>query len=266
MINERVVFIEEKRFGNPEGAGHIAYCAGLKAWTLYLNETTGPCDWVAKSQETETFDVTETGSSNWFVNTGESGHNIQYTSFFLACNDCTTSLCAPDKGTCNNNTCVCKEGHHGVNCEFQDPCITLQVDFRQSNFSEIDAGLYEPPQTYELLYDENNTDFDFSGGYDKAIYVGVGKWGSYDDLFILRFTGRRFVIYHYANSFTDIDDVIVDFIEFGMLDFHGYYSDYSELFISQPLDVGTDEDSYSPEGYRYDKLLQISRKRSFSIE
>ena len=119
IIKLLVTYIEERRKGNPGEAGRIAYCKSDKAWELYLDEELGPCNWVARSPETETFDVATTAASNWLTRNPQTKQTIAYSSFHLACNDCIGSeLCPSEHATCEDNVCVCNQDRFGISCEF----------------------------------------------------------------------------------------------------------------------------------------------------
>ena len=87
------------------------------------------CFWLMKSEPTDSFDILESGLSQWYMWDGsvQPGINV-----VVKCNDCG----APgDKESCNYNgecalttRCNCDFGYYGTHCEFKSPCNEIECE------------------------------------------------------------------------------------------------------------------------------------------
>lgn len=129
------------------GRGIFGYCNDIQAWTFRWeiidengNSQSDACDWVAKSSETNTFDILETTLEPWTVR-DESLREVILEKILLACYDCEDGGeeggdedCGGN-GSCSNAVCKCDESFYGVRCEFSSPCKRLALDARYDEFA-----------------------------------------------------------------------------------------------------------------------------------
>ncbi|CAB9498704.1 expressed unknown protein [Seminavis robusta] len=236
--SKRVEYIERR-----SGRAKFAYCDDIEAWTFrwYQAELDDieddPCEWVARSSPTETFDLTETSEGDWFI---QDEHNrvVVLDHFFLACNDCDDNDCN-DRGECENAVCTCESNYTGLNCEFAKPCPTLATDVRHGDF----PGDRDWSSQFKLLRHGNEPVL----SYHRPVYVYFGRNAEFELLF---FTGRRWVASH--NNYLpdvgkDTSNIVLSLIYF-FRNFHAHYSLYRVGFISEPMDIGTENDAVTPIG------------------
>ena len=253
LINQRVSYVEENRKHSRGQIGSIGYCRKEQVWTLYVNGADDPCSWLARSSVTNTFDVTTTTSSNWLTRNEETEQTLEYTSFYLACTDCNLDLCHPNHGTCNGNVCVCDPGRYGVNCEFQNPCPVITLDFRTNSFPLLANGLVDPPTTYALLQNDNGVAL----SYGKPVYVSDESF--FGHFYALLFTGRRYALIMYPEkSRTTNTSALADLLQSSSGPYHSFFDSPAALqrknytywfaYLSDPMDVGTSSDALTPEG------------------
>ncbi|CAB9525077.1 unknown protein [Seminavis robusta] len=243
------------------GKGVLGYCNDINAWTFRVQQNdnkkdSDPCDWIARSSETDTYDITETGRIQWFVRDA-TNHEVVLEPFSLFCFDCSNedaegSDDCGGKGTCSNAVCDCEDGWYGPRCEFVSPCPWITIDARTdkfastrdwaSNYQSIDLGNGSLVEAYHRpVYIHEYSD----GEYDVVMFTG-GRWALTSSV-LLPHAGRI-----PSNALSDVqEDVGSDIGNFFKYFFHaynGYNGNYMVAFLSDYMQVGTQLDSSSPVG------------------
>lgn len=233
------------------GKAVFAYCEKLQAWSFAFAEDghfPDPCvDWVAHSDTSETFDILETTDHEWRVRNMQD-QEITIKHFHLDCMDCDrredfAGECQ-GHGTCRTSdaVCVCEEDRLGSRCEFEPACPILEMDVRFAGFEDE----REWSREFEIFEVDGETVY----AYNLPVYVHEYKPGHFD---LIVFTGRRWMATHtdvlltaglvgiedpqerrrkLANYFTD--------------HFHAYWSDFVASFMTEPMDIGTEQDAATP--------------------
>ena len=138
------------------GKATFGYCEDSGAWTLQWNEsnetTSDPCNWVAMSSPTTSYDITTTASDKWYAM--QSSRTVVLDPFLLECYDCGSDDAGCNgRGVCSNAICDCIDGVYGLRCEFSEPCQSLVLDARTEGF----IGTRHFSTTYERLELDNDT-------------------------------------------------------------------------------------------------------------
>lgn len=101
-------------FGDDASTTHssfsMAFCEEKEAWTISESHHEDPCQLLTASQTSSAYDVSLTGGTSWRASSQRYGSLVDTTSFLLQCTDCDETFCQPQRGTCVNNRCVCKDG------------------------------------------------------------------------------------------------------------------------------------------------------------
>ena len=245
-----------------------------------------PCsNWIARSVETNAFDVVDTAFDEWYVRLTDQGNReITLDRMQLSCFDCEDDItyCGGGHGYCVPETgiCACIDGYYGVRCEFVQPCTTIQFDSTYEPFSG--QGSQRPWSTsYEILQLDDGDSLDDGVSsvenevsvYNRPVYIAEYEEGFFDAIF---FTGRRWVATSSSSLRFAFDDSVDSGNNQGGIDgnstaaiqvttkvsrqdiakyfrnkFHAHWSNYSVAYISNPLDAGTLEDSVSPIGSQW---------------
>jgi hypothetical protein len=220
----------------------IGYCPEEGAWTFAIRSDedddgeADPCDWVAKSSESASFDVASTASLQWFVKTTES-RIVPMESYQVQCYDCenVNDFCG-EHGVCKNNACVCDEERYGLRCEFQAPCSSLAIDERNLGFVSSRAFGREYTQLEDVQV------------YNRPVYTSPiarleDEEESVDIIDIMIFTGNRWVLTSTSalEAFDASANVIAQ-LEPYLETFHAYYSNYRFSFISEAVYIDTTTD------------------------
>eukprot|EP00797_Seminavis_robusta_P037513 Sro994_g229010.1 n/a (703) ;mRNA; r:10197-12305 len=187
LIAGRVVY-----YAATSGA-RFAYCASLQVWTFKGGsfdlqfaqghdsqvtqvdpENDDPCLFYwAKSQTTETYDLTQTMATPWTVwdmYTNQTHLPIDWMTLF--CLDCNAGRTCSNHGTCRANRCDCNWGRFGLHCEYALPCTALELDQRTPPFPHVlnkhGEGRTLPSSSYVLLRDDKGIPVVV---YNKPVYV-----------------------------------------------------------------------------------------------
>lgn len=88
----------------------MAYCGDQGAWTISNTYDDDPCKFLTASQPSLAFDVSLTGATPWRGISQRDESLVDTSSFLMQCADCDVSSCKPDRGTCVEDKCVCKDG------------------------------------------------------------------------------------------------------------------------------------------------------------
>jgi hypothetical protein len=261
------------------GGALLAYCRNDKRWTLSLPrggvnpDDWNPCDWYAASSESEDFDILTTANSQWVVKTPNPKGVIPLSRHFMGCYDCRyiDNLCG-DFGTCagydgdrSYTQCECGWGHYGLRCEYAEPCQTLEINQRGEGFVKA-SGEYFASKYFRLQDVET---------YNRPVYTSLDPWGDdqvlTDDTDFVLFTGERWIL-SYKSLFPGLRDVndtwgLVRYFS----RFHGQFTDYSALYVSEPVYADTPVDALaSPLSVRWqysasdkDQRLQPDLQKGF---
>jgi len=181
----RVAYVERRSTEIGISQARFAYCNDIGAWTLRLDNRSqaesDPCDWLARSSETETFDLVDTSTLLWYVQDQDS-REVVLDPFYLACFDCSDS--AEDcggHGFCDNAVCQCdNDDRFGLSCEFAQPCSMLSVDRSGDEFVST--------RDWATSYATFDVAGDMVVAYDRPVYIHDNGEGDYD---VLAYTGRR---------------------------------------------------------------------------
>jgi len=266
---QRVQYIERRSEEIvPLGRGVFGYCNDISAWTFrwefydgggYSSDSDANCDWVARSAETATYDITETLSEDWFVR-DESMREVLLDPFRLMCFTCESGgqegsdACA-GHGVCNNAVCECEDGFFGLRCEFTTPCSTLAIDARTDDF----ASTRDWATDFQTIKMENAG---LVTAYHRPVYVHDYDDGLYD---VIMFTGRRWALTSseflprggkisdeelqaLSQNHQGVGNEIGNFFHFIYHGYQGYFEESYVAFLSEFMDAMTDTDSSEPVG------------------
>ncbi|CAB9500303.1 expressed unknown protein [Seminavis robusta] len=261
----RAEYVERRsvEIGTP-GRGVFGYCNDIKAWTFRVEpkeskEDSGPCNWIARSSETDTYDIREAASSQWFV-IDETLREATLEPFSLFCFDCSNegegeSDDCGGKGTCSSAVCDCEDGWYGLRCQFVSPCPSITIDARTDKFAStrdwasqyhsIDLGngafveAYHRP-VYIQMYG--------SGEYDVVLFMG-GRWALTSSLFLPH--AGRIPADGLSEGQDDVGNDIGNFFKHSFHGFKGFSTNFSVAFLSDYMEIGTERDSSSPVGFSW---------------
>ena len=191
----------------------LAYCNTESAWTISWKIASSPCEFLFKSQETETFDVVDVGGGSWSVKTDIGDVPVDWLKLF--CNDCNDEICKPENGKCVRddskgskvNKCQCHNNNIenqnktvGLNCDIQVTCHYQKIDktttdllsvipgasyFINSEFWSVDSLILQMNITFD-----DNFDVDTMLMHNRPIYLSYT-----DNPGFMIFTGRRWVLF-----------------------------------------------------------------------
>ncbi|CAB9529198.1 unknown protein [Seminavis robusta] len=243
------------------GRGVFGYCNDIKAWTFRVQpkdnlEGSDPCDWIARSSETDTYDITETGRIQWFVR-DETNREVVLEPLSVFCFDCAnedaegTDDCG-GKGSCSNAVCDCEDGWYGLRCEFVSPCPWITIDARKEKF----ASTRDWASNYQFIELGDST---LVEAYHRPVYIHEYESGEYD---VVMFTGGRWALTSsvflshtgripsdgLSEGQDDVGDDIGNFFKYSFHGFKGFSTNFSVAFLSDYMEIGTERDSSSPVG------------------
>ncbi|CAB9516183.1 expressed unknown protein [Seminavis robusta] len=245
------------------GRGIFGYCSDIKAWTFRVessgsNEKGDPCNWISRSAETDTFDISETATIQWFVR-DDTLREVVLEPFILFCFDCSNaeegSGDCGGKGICTNAVCDCEDGWYGLRCEFVSPCTGITVDARTEKFASTRDWVSEY-QSIEL------TSGALVEAYHRPVYIHEYSTGDYD---VVLFTGGRWALTSskllphggriptsdLSDGQDDAGNDIGNFFKHSFHGYNGYQANYSVAFLSDYMQIGTQMDSSSPVGFSW---------------
>jgi len=247
---------------SPEDNSIIGYCQHDAAWTFSIapNSTNAddfvefdPCNWIAKSSESASFDVESTSMSTWFVKVRNS-RIFPMTNFQIQCYDCRNNelFCGP-YGVCNvaTNECDCGNSNKdderfGLRCEFPQPCTILAIDKLNSGF----VGLREFSREYSKL--------DGVEIYNRPVWTSPILPNNTDqtqtpNFDILLFTGTRWILtsacllnlFNYAENSKNDKEAIMETLKSFADSFHAFYSPHGVAFFSEEVYIDSAKDIYA---------------------
>ncbi|CAB9513572.1 expressed unknown protein [Seminavis robusta] len=246
------------------GRGVFGYCNDINAWTFRVQpkenqEDSGPCDWIARSSETDTYDITETGRIQWFVR-DETNREVVLEPFSLFCFDCSNedaegSDDCGGKGTCSNAVCDCEDGWYGLRCEFVRPCPWINLDARTdkfastrdwaSNYQSIELGDSTLVEAYHRPVYIHEYE---SGDFDVVMFTG-GRWALTSSVF-LPYAGR-IPSYELSDGHDDVGSDIGNYFKHAFHGYKGFSTNLSVAFLSDYMEMGTHLSSSSPVGFSW---------------
>ena len=186
--------LKEDRTYYLDGANKIqlAYCKKESAWTISLLAKDDPCDYFARSSNTDSFDVLDVADMPWLIKTDDAGDaEAEWMKIF--CNDCNRDRCNPAFGTCSGteNKCECIDGRFGINCEFKESCKIFGIDeTTKAGIAHLPEASYFLDQEYASIDVDNATLYDFPiyAPYDRVTDTFLPQVDS-----CILFTGRRWI-------------------------------------------------------------------------
>lgn len=230
----------------------LSYCAGERAWTF--TDVNDPCEYFAKSEQTDDYDVTNIPNNRWFVK-DTIGRMNPFDTFALTSRDCNPNVC---QGKCQDGLCVCPHDKFGLDCEFDDVCPYLVLDSRTLRLPTIiwDAN-WLPAKEFEILTHNRSGEEEYVKVYNMPVYYSDTSAPSGTLIF---FGGRRWILtseYTFLNMTMERNNQ--DRWEPGVLkrrvaerfldEFHGYeQAVYTPYFLSDPIDYQTPNFRPTPSG------------------
>ena len=236
------------------GGALLAYCLEQKRWTLSLVTDNDPCTWIAASDETIDFDVLTTATSQWVVKDAAKGI-LPLSQHFLICQDHMhiDNLCGKYGNRIigdedDKYDCKCKRGRYGLRCEYKEPCQKMEISQGQgynngfvkrggTNSSYFASTFYllEGAEAY------NHPVYTSLLGNDQDVVVTLGDnqtLSNVTDIDIIVFTGVRWIL-SYKSWFPGLKDIndVSEMAEYFSKKFHGHFTKYTALYISEPAYV-----------------------------
>jgi hypothetical protein len=213
----RVVYIDET------DVLELAYCNSETAWTISWKTAANPCEYIFKSEETETFDIIDIAGGSWLVKTEIGDVPVDWLK--VICNDCDEELCKPEHGTCARddsagstlNKCVCHEPLSwndsrpvGLNCDLVAQCHYFAPDRRTTDLLTAipGASFLTNLEFYDLGMFNETLDKSMTM-HHQPIYWGWGENEADTDsttLYLsafMMFTGRRWALFAAPHSEQD---------------------------------------------------------------
>jgi len=288
------------RYCRKDDSGALSFAnSGYWVFNILLDDvkTVGDmCEnFISRSPDTKGFDLLEHPGRSWLTKR-RLNDTVQYeVDFFqLRCADCKDETC---NGKCVNGECKCNSNQYGFNCQFTDPpCPKTDYDRRTKPFSGVGDDY---SSKYTLMRNRDNSTF---YSYNRPVYYFTWDDGMMD---ILLNFGRRYFLFDFlatkvkgaVSGYKTVEgkdpipiintSVIVDHLT----GFHPWYDwvkpIYSTgkfnstqqnkdifpsiykvpVFVSDPIDVGTQTDSLSPLGLGWKRINQqvISKRNYFDM-
>ncbi|KAK1738490.1 hypothetical protein QTG54_010520 [Skeletonema marinoi] len=250
------------------GGALLAYCLEQKRWTLSLvtDNVYDPCTWIAASDETIDFDVLTTATSQWVVKDAAKGI-LPLSQHFLACQDHMhiDNLCGKYGNRIIGDEddkygCKCKRGRYGLRCEYKEPCQKMEIsqDYNNgfvkrggTNSSSYFASTFyllegaeaynHPVYTSLLGTGQEIIHHELLPPPDQDVDVTLGDnqtLSNVTDIDIIVFTGVRWIL-SYKSWFPGLKDIndVSEMAEYFSKKFHGHFTKYTALYISEPAYV-----------------------------
>jgi len=234
-----------------QGSARFVYCNDRSVWNFQYGETptsltSNRCEAAqVQSSMTSSYDIVSTSFAPWYFRDPSSGRLLPLQQFSMESPSAFVGMkcrkeCDGDNFVCADGRCACDEGWFGAQCQFEaPPCRTLTTDERYGGFD----GSRVFGSTYTVV---NDGDGDLVSSYGKPVYRSNND--------IMLFSGRRWQLTSASDlgiaSDTDIvsDDDIALFVT---TKFHGYWSDYTVSFVSDPADSATPTELPTPVGFQW---------------
>jgi hypothetical protein len=253
--SDRVEYVQRRSVEVGSASALFAYCHSIGAWTFHW-ETPGnegssdPCDWVARSEEIDTFDLTDTSNLVWYVRDANM-REVELVPFHLVCFECSKEVDCGGRGVCYDGVCSCEQPWWGYRCEFQ-ACSDVSVDFLTESF----ATTRDWAEDYSILKDSSGVEV---LAYDRPVYAY--EYGP-NDFDMIVFTGRRWALASVPTFLMEDRHNLEseDLVYYFRNQFHAHSTNLSVAFLSEPADFGTPKDDASPIGlswYRSKSVVSL---------
>lgn len=262
-LDGRVVYHDEIT-----GQSFFRYCKDEQAWVFSEGvdiedpQVCGSAYFISKSASTAGYDILQVDPSSWQT-TKSINNNFLYPVewFSIRCADCDDSNCG---GTCVENVCVCGDKLFGESCQFTEPpCPEISYDRRTSDFFGDDE-FYS--SDFFLLTNDDGSPFTV---YNKPVYYYYFSEDQVADLLVSN--GRRYFLttYYPQNEVASEVDMQISLLQY-FDGWHGYYDWLAPdadgkpnpginllappTYISDPMDVRTATDQFSPLGMAWTRV------------
>lgn len=237
----------------------LAWCEAKNAWTI-SHSIGSRCEYIFKSQESLSFDVTDVAGTDWFVKTNQTG-DFPVDWLALACNDCAENeeRC---NGECVENKCTNNDDPslRGLNFEFPaSTCSFFAAD--QTTTSSIyaisGASFFVDNYFFALPQTEVNHRLVYTTGNLSNNTTSVDP-GDIVSAFLL-FSGRRWIVFGFPQGLTTTLTYgeLQTFTEkqnpetfpvqtLQIISSNPSFSAFRPIFFSSPVDYGTETYSVEP--------------------
>ena len=222
---------------NPQSKAFFGYCESNGAWT-FTYEGNDPCNFKARSEKTETYEITDTVA--WFVGTPVS-RAVPLVPFFMDC-----FRCADEINPCRNggtlsvsdrSSCRCPSSHFGRRCEFNAPCMELNLDTSSGEW----LGPENFPTDFHAI--ERDEDGEVVVFNEKPVYLDQDM-----KTLVVAYNGRRWMATSiFGFNVTSVEDMVARMDSGIQL----FYSQVNSLFMSEPTDIGSPDDEATPINLRF---------------
>jgi hypothetical protein len=282
----RVVYVDETN------TLKLAYCNPVSAWTISWKSASSPCEYIFRSQDTESFDIVEVAGGSWFVQRALGDVPVDWLKLF--CNDCNDEICNPEHGSCARddskgstlNKCVCHEALTwnasrpvGLNCELVADCHFFAIDTSiDDSLSPIPgASFLKNLEFHDLGLDVvNDTSPELEQGmmmHHRPIY-GIHDEAMKEETYLnafMMFTGRRWGLFTALLGAEEQGNAAIkreEFIKFlidndsankpiqTLKNISLTYSHFEPRFFTLPMNYG--EESYD----RWDGIPWVGTKKA----
>ncbi|KAL3931030.1 MAG: hypothetical protein SGBAC_011499 [Bacillariaceae sp.] len=276
---------------------------GYWVFNIVLDDVKGiddMCDnFISRSPETKGFDLLEQPGRSWLTKR-QLNDTVEYeVDFFqLRCADCEEETC---NGKCVNDQCVCGPDQYGFNCQFnQPPCRKTDYDRRTKPFTGV--GEFFSSKFELMTANGGSALINFGRRYFLFDILATNIDGAFQGLSAPDEDGNQNVIINMSvvvENFTNFHPWYNCKFNFGHLSFGsfrcwltsflwsctiaGIKPLYAEgkvfnqtageeiyrlpVFVSDPIDVGTQSDSLSPLGlaWKRSNRVTLSKKNYFDL-
>jgi hypothetical protein len=214
--------------GLEEDGGKFGYCNdfgdGSSGWTFFYGDTREPCDnYIVRSGESKTFDIIEAADTKWYTEDDIPLENLRVSD------------------VCGKSTFNVKE-----------LCSSLTLDVNRAGFTDASNTWSE---SFDFLK-KNEQVVEF---YDHPVFVGESS--NEEDLEIIYFTGRRWIMDHSSSLLTSGDPTnkedVIDHFEKSDLWLLNLPVNAS-AFVSEAVDNANDQGT--PLGLRWFTSLNTKRE------
>ena len=232
--------------------GAFAYCKPMNSWTFSITDYDKPClNFLAKSSDTDTFDLTETVSKDWFVTADSNAPRFfPMNNFYLSVGCSEDDDCGgPGHGTCVKDLCKCNSGFYGIRCDYEESRTCERLELESGHF----RGTRLFANEYVVLKTPNGK---VVQTYNHPVYTSIPESGGGID--VMLYLGTRWALLYATNGFSDLttdkgkavtrDDLVA---YFDKKIFNAVLSLKKIEFVSEPVLFNTASDEATPKGLRW---------------
>lgn len=237
------------------GKGHIGYCSGPQFLT-FSTDGADPCsDYLVKSAQTTSFDITDTADDEWFAT-----EDSDLQRFFPMENFLLELGCDRDRdcggigrGVWEDHQCICNDGLYGIRCDYaaDEACDTIAIDGRRD--------IFQASRSYATTYQLLRT----SKGNLVQVYhhpVFVAETGLEGGLDVLLYVGARWILTHSIDGLPQLESQtykgLADYLS--SVQFHAVEHLSSLAFFTEPVIFNSPDDGDSPVGISWFAVLEES--------